>query len=105
MPKEIKKHYHFMDLSYSSTLDQIKEREKVMIKILRAKAIRKRRSYNNEIEQVISATNSLIDYVEKNGVSNINDSLFDTPKSNIISQAIVLAAVVAILICSIISLL
>lgn len=104
MPKEIKKYYHFMDLSYSSTLDQIKEREKVMIKILRAKAIRKRKSYNQEIEQVVKTTNCLVEYVEKNGISNVEDTLFDTPKSNIISQAIVLAAVVAILICSIISL-
>ena len=101
MPKEIKKHYNFMDLSYSSSVDEIKEREKVMIKILRAKAIKKGISNNNKIEQVANSANQLVAYVEKNGISNIKDNMFETPKSSIVSQCFVLAAVVFMLICSI----
>lgn len=104
MPKEIKKHYHFMDLSYSSTIDEIKEREKVMIKILRAKAIKKRKSFNDKIEQIVNSTNEIVEYVEKNGVPNVQDSTFVTPKNNIFTQLFILLTLIIVLVCSIFAL-
>ncbi len=101
MPKEIKKYYNFMDLSYASTVEQVQEREKVMIKMLRAKAIKKNKSYNEKIDEVVVSANGIIEYIEKNGVPNKLDNLFNTPTKSIISQFIILTALAVVLFCSI----
>ena len=97
MPKEIKKFYNFMNLSYSASIEEVQEREKVMIKVLRAKAIKKHKSYNLEINKVVSSANGIVDYIEKNGVPNKRDFLFNTPKSSLISQIIVLITLLMVL--------
>ena len=104
MPKEIKRYYNFMNLSYTSTIEQVQEREKVMIKLFRAKAIKKNKSYQNKINEIVTSANSIVEYIEKNGVSNKKDFLFNTPMKSIISQIFILAAVVIVLIGSIYSL-
>ena len=101
MPKEIIKYYNFMDLSFSSTIEQVQEREKVMIKLLRAKAIKKKKSYNEQINQVVVSANEIVGFIEKNGVPNKVDSLFNTPTKSIISQIIILSALLIVLICSV----
>ena len=104
MPKEIKRFYNFMDLSYSSTIEQVQEREKVMIKVLRAKAIKKKKSYNEKIAEVVTSADGIVEYIEKNGVPNKSDNLFNTPTKSIISQILVLIAVGFLLFCLIYSL-
>ena len=93
MPKEIKQYYQFMNLSYSSTIEQVEEREKVMIKILRAKAIKKNKSNNEKIDQVVMSANGIIGYIEKNGVPNIKDNMFNTSKTSIFYEILMLFAV------------
>lgn len=101
MPKEIKQCYQHMDISFSSTVEEIKEREKVMIKLLRAKAIKKKKSYNNQINKVVNSANNILDYINKNGIPNVTDSLFETPLASIITQIVVVIAFAIISICSI----
>lgn len=101
MPKQIKKYYNFMDLSYSSTIEQVQEREKVMIKMSRAKAIRKNKSYDEKINAVVVSANEIVQYIEKNGVPNKLDTLFNTPAKSFISQIIALVAITLVLFCSI----
>jgi len=97
MPKEIRKFYNFMNLSYSSSIEEVQEKEKVMIKILRAKAMRKHKSYGKEINKVVDSANKLVDYIEKNGVPNKRDNLFNTSSSSIMTQLIMLFAVIMVL--------
>ena len=97
MPKEIKKFYNFMNLSYSSSFEEVQDREKVMIKVLRAKAIKKHQSYNDEINKVVASANGIMGYIEKNGVPNKRDFLFNTSKSSLISQIIVLMTLLIVL--------
>lgn len=104
MPKEIKNHYHFMDLSYSSSIDEVKEREKVMIKILRAKAIKKGKSCNSQIQQVANSANKIVEFIEKNGIPNMVDIRFVTSKNSIITQMFILFAMLAVLLCSVFAL-
>ena len=104
MPKEIKKFYNFMDLPYSSTVEQVQEREKVMIKLIRAKAIKKNQSYKIKIDKIVSSANGIVNYIEKNGVPNKPDSMFRTSKISIISQIIMLMCVAMVLFFSINSL-
>ena len=55
MDKEIKRCYHYMDLKYDSTIDEIKSRQKIMIKIFRAKSINSGKSYKNQTRRNVYA--------------------------------------------------
>jgi len=97
MPKEIKKIYNFMNLSYSSSIEEVQERENVMIKTLQAKAMKKHKSCDEEINKVVDSANKLVDYIEKNGVPNKRDNLFNTSNLSIMTQLIMLFAVIMVL--------
>ena len=97
MPKEIKKFYNFMNLSYSSSIEEVQEREKVMINALQAKAMKKHKSCDEEINKVVDSANKLVEYIEKNGVPNKRDNLFNTSSSSIMTQLIILFAVIMVL--------
>ncbi|MBR1988664.1 MAG: hypothetical protein IKA36_06495 [Clostridia bacterium] len=68
MKSEIKKCYRYLDLPLDSTKDDVKLRQKVMIKMLRAKAIDKHKNYDKEIERVNFSALTLLDFIDKNGV-------------------------------------
>ena len=68
MTKEIKRCYHYLDLPYSATEEEVKTNEKAMIKILRAKAIKRGKSNQEEIDKVADFSNKVVDYIKKNGV-------------------------------------
>ena len=104
MPKEIRKHYNFMNLSFSSTIEDVLMRQKSMIKVVRAKAIKKGKSYSDKINKIAYSAHVLVEYINKNGISKIKDNIFVTEKSDIVYQIVVLGIVLAISICSIIAL-
>ena len=104
MPKEIRKFYNFMNLSYSSSIEEVQEREKVMINALQAKAMKNKKSYDDKINKVVNSANKLVDYIEKNGVPNKKDNLFNTSKTSLFYQLIMLFAVIMVLYFSIYSL-
>lgn len=89
MPKEIKKCYNNLNLSFTSTIEQIKEREKILIKLLRAKAIKHGKSYKEKINKVVGDANTLVDYVNKNGIPNKTDFSFEISNNDLISQILV----------------
>ena len=97
MPKEIRKFYNFMNLSYSSIIEEVQEREKVMIKVLKSKAMKKHKSYDDKINEVVISAKGIVEYIEKNGVPNIKDNLFNTSKSSLIAQLIILITVIMVL--------
>ena len=104
MPKEIKKIYNFMNLSYSSSIEEVQERENVMIKTLQAKAMKNNKFYEEKTNKIVASANKLIEYIEKNGVPNKRDNLFNTSNSSIMTQLIMLFAVIMVLSFSIYSL-
>ena len=104
MPKEIRKFYNFMNLSYSSSIEEVQECEKVMINVLQAKAMKNKKSYDDKINKVVNSANKLVDYIEKNGVPNKRDNLFNTSKTSLFYQLIMLFSVVMVLYFSIYSL-
>ena len=97
MPKEIKKIYNFMNLSYSSSIEEVQERKNVMINTFQAKTMKNHKSYDKEINKVVDSANKLVKYIEKNGVPNKKDNLFNTSNSNITTQLIVLISVIMVL--------
>ena len=70
MPKEIKKLFDFLNLEYNSSVEDIKARQRVLIKVLRAKGIKKGKSYVEKIDKVNSATNQILAYVSVYNNSN-----------------------------------
>ena len=104
MPKEIRKFYNFMNLSYSSSIEEVQECEKVMINVLQAKAMKNKKSYDDKINKVVNSANKLVDYIEKNGVPNKRENLFNTSKTSLFYQLIMLFSVVMVLYFSIYSL-
>ncbi len=82
MDKELKQCYHYLDLNYDSTVEEIKSKQKIMIKIYRAKSIKTGKSYKDEIAKVNLSTNKILSNIKQNGIpkgsvfnfsSNIND--------------------------------
>ena len=70
MPKEIKKLFDFMNLEYNSSVEDIKSRQRVLIKVLRAKGIKRGKSYAEKIDKVNSATNQILAYISVHDNSN-----------------------------------
>ena len=97
MPKKIRKFYNFMNLSYSSSIDVVQEREKIMINILQAKAVKNNKSYDDKINEVVISAKGIVDYIEKNGVPNKKDNLFSTSNSSLFYKLIMLFAVIMVL--------
>lgn len=97
MPKEIKKCYNNLNLSYSSTVEQIEEREKILIKLLRAKAIKTGKSSKEKIQKIATDANTLIDYVTKFGIPNKKDFMFETSQTSILAQFLILASMLVVL--------
>ena len=86
-----------MNLSYSSSIDVVQEREKIMINILQAKAVKNNKSYDDKINEVVISAKGIVDYIEKNGVPNKKDNLFSTSNSSLFYQLIMLFAVIMVL--------
>lgn len=45
MPKEIKKLFDFMNLDYNASVEKVKMRQEVMIKVLHAKGEKKKKKF------------------------------------------------------------
>lgn len=68
MKANIKKCYRYLDLPFDATKEDVELRQKVMIKILRAKAVNKNKNYDKKIEKINFAALTLLDFIDKNGV-------------------------------------
>lgn len=104
MPKQIKKHYHFLDLSYTATEEDILYKQKALIKFYRAKGIKRGVAYTNKINKVVNSTNVVLNFVKKNGVQTNVEPLFDTQKSTIFSQVFAFVVLTILAVCCIIAL-
>ena len=82
MTKNLKKCYHFMNLRYDASPEQVRVRQKVMKKILRAKALRTKNFNNPKIKKVNLCAEAILANIELNGVQTQN-ILFDTTLENL----------------------
>lgn len=96
MIKQIKKCYYRLNLPYTATEEQIITNEKILIKVLRAKAIQKGISNKAKIEQVKADTKVVLQCVKENKNIELKDINFDTSFKGIIIQICVLAMIICI---------
>ncbi len=99
MDKEIKRCYHYMDLKYDSTIDEIKSRQKIMIKIFRAKSINSGKSYKNQIAKVNSSTSKILDYIKVNGIPKASLFNFSSTINEVATLTFVL--IIMVIICTV----
>lgn len=88
MTKEIKKHYYYLDLHFNATEEEIRIKEKMLIKILRYKAIKKGKSYKEEIDKVAKSADEIVDYIKKNGVPDKERPHFKSSVQDVLTQFI-----------------
>ena len=102
MTKEIKKYYKYLDLPYDATEQDALTREKAIIKVLRAKAIKQKKNYNEEINKVAEYTNKVIENIKNNGVG-IERQIFSSNGERVISLTFALVVVIIMFISSLIA--
>ena len=102
--KELKKCYFNLDLSYDATPEQVKTQEKILIKILRAKALKTGRSQQKKIDVIVKSANSILENLEKNGTPDLKEFCFSSSGKELATQAFVLIAVGIVAIISYLSL-
>ncbi len=105
MPKDIKRCYHFLDLPYDATIEDVRSRQKMKIKVLRAQAISKGISNKKKINEVAIIGEELINFIEREGVQPKEKVLFDTRPSDLFTQLAILLIVATVTVISIVTLL
>lgn len=105
MTKEIKKCYYYLDLPFNATVEQVKVREKVMIKILRAKGMKLGKSYKDEINKVVLSAEGIFDYIKKNGIPKEKEPTFDTSISSLTTQIVAMLVMLIFCVLSFVALL
>ena len=89
MTKNIKKCYETLNLRLDANENEVKVRQKVMIKVLRAKTFRTGKSNQKKIDKINSCANLILENIKTNGVGK-NKILFDTSFESIATTLLVL---------------
>ncbi len=97
MPKDIKKLFDYMNLEYNSSAEEVQSKQKVLIKVLRAKGMKRGKSYNAEIDKVNKASAQILDYLSAHDNKNEPIPFYKTSTSELSTLAFSL--VIAIIIC------
>ena len=95
MNKLIRSCYYNLNLPFTSTIEEVKINEKLLIKIQRAKALKTGKPRKKQIDKIIKDSEMIVDYINKNGVPAKENYFISTPK-NIIAQTCVLIVVCVI---------
>ena len=104
MTKELKKCYYYLDLPFNVDIDKVKAQEKVFIKILRAKALKKGVSQKKKIDKVVDCANKIISNIEKNGIPTDKETNLHATGAELATQVFILLAVSIVAIISYLSL-
>ena len=105
MTKELKKCYYYLDLPFCATAEQVKTQEKVLIKILRARALKTGKSKKEKIDRIVYSANKILENIQTNGIPTEQESHFYTTGKELATQLFVLAAVSIVAVISYLSLL
>lgn len=89
MTKEIKKCFRLLNLPYNANLDDLKEKERALIKYYRAKAIKTGVSHDENIAFVRIASEKLYEYISNNK-EEYKGLYFETTPTEIGMQLIML---------------
>jgi len=104
MTKELKKCYYNLDLPFNATIEQVKTQEKMLIKILRARALKTGKSQNKKIDKIVISANKVQQNIEKNGIPDVKECSFSSSSKDIATEVFILLVLSVIAIISYLSL-
>lgn len=90
MEKELRKCYEVLDLPFSATEEDVKSREKALIKIYNNKSLEKGVSFEKQIGLIESSTVTILENLKKNGIPKDVPHSFNSSWSSIGYLAITL---------------
>ncbi len=98
MTKELKKAYSFLDLKYEATIEEIQTRRKILIKILRAKNIKKHKNHIEKIKKINACTELILDNIKKSGIPSENRLIIDSSRENVFTglYGLILVSILAL---------
>ena len=89
MTKNLKKCYETLNLRLDANENEVKVRQKVLVKVLRAKSFRTGKSNQKKIDKINTCANLILENIKINGVGK-NKILFDTSLDSIATTFLVL---------------
>lgn len=96
MTKYLKKCYQTLNLRQDANENEVKVRQKIMIKILRAKTLRTGKSNEKKINQINTCANAILENIKTNGVGE-NKIIFDTSLNSISTMFYVLVIILVVI--------
>ena len=91
MERKLKLSYRCLDLPYQATAEEVKRRERALIKIFTAKAKEKNISYSKQIDAVQKASDVILENIKNNGIPTKKYHRFEASVSSIITLSVLLA--------------
>ena len=104
MTNQLKNCYHFLDLPFSASKEEVKQKEKILIKIQRARALKTGKTKNKKINKIVECSNLIISNIEANGTPNVKDCEKYSNIKDISTQLFILILVSVVAIISYLSL-
>ena len=104
MTKELKKCYYCLDLPFNATKEQVLTQEKILIKILRARALKTGKSQKKKIDKIVHSANKIQENLEKNGIPDVKECSFNSTGKELSTQLFILAVLSVVAIISYLSL-
>lgn len=96
MNKDLKKCYECLDLSFNATTDEVKVREKALIKIYNNKALEKGVSCDKEKGLIETSAHTIIENIKKNGIPKEETHRFECSWKSVGILSIILVFVAII---------
>ncbi len=69
MLNQVKRCYNYLDLPYNATIEDVQTRQKVMIKLIRAKGLKTGKLNEKKIKKINIAADKIVFYINKFGVA------------------------------------
>ena len=82
---QIKKCYKILDLPYNASLEEVKLRQKVLIKLIRAKGLKSGKLNEKKIKEINIAANKIEFYINKNGPAKTSGTRFETSFDDVVN--------------------
>lgn len=105
LPRKVKKAYDYLDIDYNATEEEIRTRQRVLIKVARAKVNEQDKVTQKKIDKITHATRIILKYIKRSGVPKDDGINLDATGESIHSGYYILVLVTALAIISFIALL
>lgn len=85
MTSQIKKCYRILDLPYNASVDEVKTRQKILIKLIRAKGLKTGKTNEKKIKQINIATEKIVFNINKFGIPKQTGTQFETDVNGVVN--------------------